>query len=119
MEAGVALLVQGDAEPRSCKKRLLSIEHNVADNSYKKVEMDEYNQEINDKIAILRLELWKSKDYQVPPTRLIRSLLFTHLPQVPRCVTSLSEVEQLAYTDLILKNNQTKHIETPIEVHTH
>lgn len=60
-----AVMIQGDAEPRSRKKRLLSIECNPADNSYKSVEMDEYKQEINDKIAILRLELWKSKNYQV------------------------------------------------------
>ena len=62
---GAAVMIQGDAVPRSQKKRLLSIEHNPADNSYKPIEMDEYKQEINDKIAILRLELWKSNNYQV------------------------------------------------------
>ncbi len=62
---GAAVMIQGDAVPRSHKKRLLSIEHNPADNSYKPIEMDEYKQEINDKIAILRLELWKSNNYQV------------------------------------------------------
>jgi hypothetical protein len=66
--AGIAVMIQGDAEPRSCKKRLLSIEHNAADNSYKPIKMDEYSQEINDKIAILRLQLWKSKNYQVSHT---------------------------------------------------
>ena len=63
--ASTAVMIQGDAEPRSRKKRLLSIEHDASDNTYKSIEMDEYKQEINDKIAILRLELWKSKNYQV------------------------------------------------------
>ena len=70
--AGAAVMIQGDAVPRSRKKRLLSIEHNATDNSYKAIEMDEYKQEINDKIEILRLELWKSRKYQVSH--------FTHRP---------------------------------------
>ena len=46
------------------------------------------------------------------------SLLVTHysLPQVPSFISSLSEVEQLAYADLLLKSNQSKYNETPIEV---